>query len=168
MKCRICGEEHKQLGPHLGRKHPGVGIAYYTYNSDQLRPRIEEKITIVGESDCWMWRGAKSNVNVEGKGAYGMVVVYGKTFMAHRVSWWAFRGAIPPPEIIIRHTCDAPLCVNPEHLLMGTHKDNRKDAMERGRAYIPSFKGHRHTSDAKKRISETMKRTLAEKLRPAA
>src|SRR5689334_1558894 len=35
--------------------------------------------------------------------------------------------------MVVRHKCDQPLCINPEHLTLGTHLENARDAMERGR-----------------------------------
>ncbi len=49
---------------------------------------------------------------------------------AHLMSYEAFKGPIPPGKII-RHTCDDVKCIEPEHLIPGTKKDNRRDFMER-------------------------------------
>ena len=77
---------------------------------------------------CWIWTGAK---NSQG---YGYIKHKGKMIKASRVSYEIFKGKFPP-ELVVRHSCDNPACVNPCHLLLGTHKDNSKDMMMRGRNY---------------------------------
>lgn len=59
----------------------------------------------------------------------------GKIERAHRVAYCFARG-IPIEYIqgsVVRHTCDNPRCINPQHLLVGTQQDNIADMMERGR-----------------------------------
>lgn len=51
---------------------------------------------------------------------------------AHRVAYWLTTGEWPADHVV-RHTCDNPPCVNPAHLLLGTHSDNTQDKMDRGR-----------------------------------
>lgn len=52
--------------------------------------------------------------------------------MAHRVAYEIARGPIPE-GMLVRHSCDNPTCCNPDHLLIGTHKENTGDAIERNR-----------------------------------
>jgi hypothetical protein len=55
---------------------------------------------------------------------------------AHRRAWELTHGPIPD-GFLICHRCDVKLCVNPEHLFLGTPLDNMRDKMEKGRAYFP-------------------------------
>jgi len=57
--------------------------------------------------------------------------------MAHRISYSITRGAIPP-GMVLRHSCDNPQCVNPDHLTPGTHKENMRDIVDRGRHWTKS------------------------------
>lgn len=91
-----------------------------------------EKVNITDDNDsCWPWTGA---VNEKGYGFID-VTIDGKQkrFYAHRVSWEWDNNQDIPTDLIIRHKCDNPPCVRPSHLLLGTHKDNTDDKMERGR-----------------------------------
>jgi hypothetical protein len=64
---------------------------------------------------------------------------------AHRVLYEEKHGRLPK-EILVRHTCDTPRCINDDHLIPGTVKDNAVDRKERGRNNTP----HGETrSDAK-------------------
>lgn len=84
---------------------------------------------------CWEWRGTKA---LEG---YGNFSVAGRTVRAHRWLYAQLNGETPD-ELVIRHRCDNPCCVNPLHLEVGTHADNCRDKMQRGR--MPDRRGERH------------------------
>ena len=84
---------------------------------------------------CWLWIG-------KGRGGslhYGSLKlpvaladgVPRRTTLAHRVAFYLTRGYWP---INTRHTCDTPLCCNPDHLIEGTQADNIHDCITRGRA----------------------------------
>lgn len=65
-------------------------------------------------------------------------------WLAHRLSYLAFNGDIPE-GLVVRHKCDNKCCVNPEHLEVGTQKDNVQDAIKRGRfSYRDNPKGVEH------------------------
>ncbi|URY10891.1 hypothetical protein [Shigella phage ESh6] len=77
-------------------------------------------------TDCILHTGCTT------KGGYGLVGYKGKTQLAHRVSYIKSKGEIPT-GMVIMHTCDNPLCINPEHLVAGTQRDNRMDCVTKGR-----------------------------------
>lgn len=52
---------------------------------------------------------------------------------AHILSYLLYKGDVPD-GLVVRHSCDDPTCVNPEHLLLGTAKENSQDMVRRGRA----------------------------------
>lgn len=80
----------------------------------------------VSPSGCWEWTRARD------KDGYGKIRVSNVMQRAHRVSYEFFNGEIPE-GLIVRHKCDNPCCINPEHLEIGTHKDNTQDAIMRNR-----------------------------------
>jgi len=67
---------------------------------------------------------------------YGSVRRNGKKVGKHRAAYEDAYGPIPEGEgyhgTVVRHTCDNRNCINPEHMVLGTQKDNVRDAMERG------------------------------------
>ncbi len=89
--------------------------------------RFWNKVEKQGDG-CWNWIAAKTPAG------YGMFQVgVGVTRRAHRVAWMLTHGDIPK-GIFCLHHCDNRLCVNPEHLYLGTHQDNMNDMAARERA----------------------------------
>jgi len=78
------------------------------------------------EGDCLVWTKAR---NSDGYGSLGR---NGKTIGAHRAAYSDLVGPIPEGLSVLHH-CDNPPCVNPEHLFLGTQKDNVHDALEKKR-----------------------------------
>jgi DNA-binding XRE family transcriptional regulator len=70
---------------------------------------------------------------------YGRVRIDGQLVQAHRFVWELTYGPIPK-GMKVCHDCDNPSCVNPEHLFLGTQKDNMQDAVRKGRMYQPKVK----------------------------
>jgi hypothetical protein len=94
---------------------------------------------------------------------YGKVRRKGKTMAAHRVAYIAFYGT--NPKAWLRHTCDVSSCVNPQHLIPGTPKENAADRVERNRSAPTSEefklarKGKPLTDKQRAAIIERNKRT---------
>ena len=63
---------------------------------------------------------------------YGQFMLDGKPRKAHRVSWMLTYGDVPAGQHAL-HKCDNPPCVNPHHLFLGSHADNMRDKMRKGR-----------------------------------
>lgn len=77
--------------------------------------------------DCWTWTDYCTS-----KG-YGRIRVDERIRYAHRVSYEMHVGPIPE-GLQVRHHCDNPSCVRPDHMTVGTSQDNSDDMVEHGRA----------------------------------
>ncbi len=80
------------------------------------------------ENGCWIWQLAV-NSNGYGSASAGD----GKKAQAHRLAWKERHGSLPPKGVFVCHKCDVPLCVNPDHLFLGTHQENMDDMVRKGR-----------------------------------
>ena len=103
---------------------------------DALRLRLlrnsEQK-----QTGCREWlKGHQSD-------GYGVISINKRCLLAHRVAYEAFIGEIPH-GMIVMHKCDNPSCINPEHLLVGSHQDNMRDRNTKGRARGKSWPGESH------------------------
>ena len=94
-----------------------------------MRPSLEQRFheSYVREpmSGCWLW--TKSD-----NGHYGLLSRDGKQQRAHRISYDLHVGPIPD-GLVVMHICDNTLCVNPNHLRVGTQLENIKDRDVKGR-----------------------------------
>lgn len=99
--------------------------------TDSMIERFWAKVAKVGPDDCWLWTGC--SVRNRAGHRYGQFRLHGKMVRAHRVAYEMAAGSIPH-GLLVRHTCDTPLCCNPRHLLVGTQKENVADRDERGRS----------------------------------
>jgi len=77
--------------------------------------------------DCWIWTAAIDD------GGYGHFWLNNKIEKAHRVSWIIHNGPIQDDKLRVCHKCDNPPCVRPDHLFLGTDKDNSRDCIDKGR-----------------------------------
>lgn len=92
----------------------------------------------VTESGCWEWNRYRMPCG------YGRIRHEGSMELAHRLSYRAFNGDIPD-GMVVRHKCDNKCCVNPEHLEIGTQKDNVHDAISRGNfSHLEHSRGSAH------------------------
>jgi len=86
--------------------------------------------------ECWEWTGGRGN------DGYGKTFYQNKTWRAHRLIYTLVYGVVPA-DLVVRHSCDTPLCCNPGHLLVGTVQDNVADRVARGRTATGDQSGPR-------------------------
>src|SRR5580692_2166289 len=127
--CMTCGKWYEKP-PNGGHKYCSPACHF-------------RKFAKIGDG-CWPWGG---NHNAHG---YGFLVIggRGKRVLAHRFSYEMHKGLIPT-GLFVLHACDNPPCVNPAHLFLGTHKDNTRDSMEKGR-HSPPPRSPDHFSNTEK------------------
>lgn len=82
---------------------------------------------VTNEYGCHLVVSHKPN-----KDGYIQAKRQGKTYLVHRLKYEEVNGRIPE-GMVVRHKCDNTTCINPEHLEVGTHADNVKDKVQRGR-----------------------------------
>ena len=93
---------------------------------------------------CRVWAGRP------GRNGYGLISVNNRARSVHRVAYEVAKGEIAP-GLCVMHRCDNRLCVNPEHLTLGTKADNSRDMVAKGRHVSPLKarthcpQGHPHT-----------------------
>lgn len=89
--------------------------------------RFWEKVAITANpNSCWEWQSAK------GKYGYGRFSIKSTAFLAARLAFF-IHTKIDPSELHVLHRCDNPPCCNPNHLFLGTAKDNMDDMRIKGR-----------------------------------
>jgi len=101
--------------------------------SQKQRTNLWEKVDQQGPADCWLWTAGI------GESGYPEIWVNDIGYVATRIAYLDFYGK-QPGALLVCHTCDNPLCMNPHHFFLGTHDDNMADRQAKGRQY----KGERH------------------------
>jgi len=96
----------------------------------QIKERIEA--CIISKDGCWLtkYTGGRPKIRINGK----------NHLLARKV--YEVYKSVSPGNMLVCHTCDNPHCINPEHLFLGTHKDNMLDRNRKGRQAKGSRHGH--------------------------
>lgn len=113
-----CAAHGRPKGPWRGMRYP----------ANTERQRFEEKFRVT--PGCWEWI---AGLTLSGYGAFKAAQMQ---MRAHRYAYTLYVGEIPK-GLLVRHKCDNPKCVNPDHLELGTAKDNTDDMILRGRRNDP-------------------------------
>lgn len=118
---KMCGMHYARVLRH-GSPEPTKGC------SGTPQERFERLGWNITESGCWEW---KEFTNTDGYGMFRMAST-SPMIGAHKASHVIYKGEVATGEVV-RHTCDNPPCVNPDHLVLGTVADNVDDCVARKR-----------------------------------
>jgi len=99
---------------------------------EDIKSRLLGKIEI--NNECWEWQGATNN---HGYGTMKITNLQGsdegrKTCYVHRMSYLCHNNEFPSDQLVC-HTCDNPICINPDHLFLGSNQDNMNDMKSKNR-----------------------------------
>lgn len=110
----------------------------------------------------WLWTGYTLPFPLR----YGRFMFQGKVRLAHRVSYEMEKGNIPD-DMLVLHKCDVPPCVNPDHLFLGTTKDNAIDREMKHRG--GDFRGEKSSTAklTKNKVLEIRRRVLERETLPS-
>lgn len=97
-----------------------------------LERRYWPKVRKGSPDECWTWAARAKTAFGYGR----MTAGRGTHLKAHQIGWALANGPIPD-GLGVLHECDNPACCNPNHLFLGTQKDNSQDAKQKGRLALP-------------------------------
>lgn len=101
--------------------------------------RFWSKVGPRTESGCWIWHGTIAS------NGYGRFWIQGRFVQAHRWSY-AAAGGLLPPSLVLDHLCRTRLCVRPDHLEPVTYRENAQRGAK-GRMVTVCASGHDYTPE---------------------
>lgn len=111
----------------MTKPKPGNPAPGFTRRTPPIEVRFWKKVR--KGPDCWIWQ---ASVSGDGYGQLGSGTKPHTMVKAHRVSWEIHFGPIPEGASVL-HRCDVRTCVNPQHLFVGSQKDNMQDMKMKNR-----------------------------------
>lgn len=135
-QCRQCGQ------PRRRKSRQYCSAKCYQAGRFRFSDPVSRFWKHVNKTDtCWLWQASKNS------NGYGQFTVKSRSrpIGSHRYAWELLRGPIPS-GLGVLHRCDTPICVNPDHLFLGTAADNNRDMIEKGRDRKRGLKGEHNTS----------------------
>lgn len=163
--CETCGEKfpfYKNKGrpiprfcSHKCRGHtgfrPGGQLFISEMTEEQKFDRLKKSFEkhVIRKEGCWDWKGSIA------KGGYPVMSCRREigSDRGHRASWIIHKGKIPK-GLFVCHSCDNPICTNPEHLWLGTHKENNDDKIKKGRSANNPFPIKKGSSNGSAKLNE--------------
>lgn len=128
MECSVKGCNGRVTGRGWCAKHYWRFRTYGDLNHTGIVPAEDRFWVKVDRSgSCWLWKAGRRG---DGYGAFQ--VESKKQVSAHRYSYALHHGEIPK-GMVVMHSCDQPLCVNPAHLKLGTNRENAVDSARKAR-----------------------------------
>lgn len=109
---------------------PNIDLGFEPANRD-LFDRLRMRCVLDADG-CWLWTGSDQSSGDRPSGHHGQTSVDGTAMGTHRAMWVAVHGPIPA-EMSVCHECDKPKCIKPTCLWLGTHLDNMRDSIVKGR-----------------------------------
>lgn len=128
LKKLVDTHSNKELSKLFNTSQASIACVCSRFGIKRKSRPNEKKIEfLITEKDCWVCTSHCKN-----KEGYPYYKFNGKVGRMHRYMYEKYKGKIPE-GYIVRHACDNPSCINPDHLLLGTHKDNKQDSINRKR-----------------------------------
>ena len=142
-----CSAHYKRWYRHGDPQAGGTSRRFTEVCSAPVEIRLRHMLSVDAKSNCWVWHG---EVNSNG---YGRLRHHGKRWLAHRLAFTVWNTPIPI-GLQVNHTCDNRLCLNPQHLWLGTQSENIKDAILKGRVKTPRFSGKSRSPNSDRSVEE--------------
>ena len=123
--------------------------------SESTVARFWTKVDVREPDECWPWTAAVRSTRCQ----YGVLKVDGRVRLAHRLSYEIANGPMPD-GVLVCHSCDVPLCVNPAHLFAGSYRDNAVDALQKGRMTPVQTRHQAGVENLNARLTEDVVRAI--------
>lgn len=136
-------------------------VSTYYMRFEPVETRFWSKVATGEPDECWPFTRTCNRLG------YGMFHFQGKDRGAHRVAFFLAHGRWPEPQCL--HSCDNPSCCNPAHLREGTHSENMRECVERGRRTTQRGEAHPQARLSERQVTAMREmRTAGAKLREIA